>query len=283
MHCVSERVDCEVAEVTGRLPTLFLSHGAPTLALDSAVDGGSHGTLAVALAGFANSIPRPKAVLVVSAHWGTGMTMLTGATLPETLHDFSGFDPALLAIAYPARGSSELATQVHHLLGAAGIEAGIDLQRGFDHGAWVPLLHLYPGADVPVVQMSLQPAAVAGSQHAIGRALSSLPGEGVLVIGSGGITHDLRTAFSMAGSAVQAPWARAFADWADECLASGDTEALLDWRVRGPEAERNHPTAEHLLPLFLALGAAGESWIARRLYKGAIMGTIALDSWAFDS
>jgi len=266
-----------------RLPTLFVSHGAPTLALDHAGCRGSHGELATALAGFAQVTRPPKAVLIVSAHWGTSMTMLTGSAAPSTIHDFAGFDPSLSSTDYPARGSSALAVQVHGLLGAAGIEAGIDLGRGLDHGAWVPLLHLYPGADVPVVQMSLQPAAVPGCQHAIGRALSSLPDEGVLVIGSGGITHNLRAADTSGSDAAEAPWARAFADWIGTCLDARDTEALLDWRARGPDAERNHPTAEHLMPLFLALGAAGEAWTARRLYRGAIMGTIALDTWAFDS
>ncbi len=266
-----------------RLPTLFVSHGAPTLALDRADRLGSHGGLAAALAGFARAIRPPKGVLIVSAHWCTGMTMLTGAAAPATVHDFTGFDSALLSIGYPARGSLDLAGRVHGLLGTAGIEAGIDLEQGFDHGAWVPLLHLFPEAQVPVVQMSLQPAAVAGCQHAIGRALSSLPGEGVLVIGSGGLTHDLRAAFSMGSAAAQVPWSRAFADWIAACLESGDTEALLDWRARGPEADRNHPTSEHLLPLFLALGAAGESWSARRVYQGAVMGAISLDTWAFDS
>ncbi len=269
--------------MNGRLPTLFVSHGTPTLALDRAGEAPSHGGLAAALADIGREIRSPKAVLVVSAHWGTGMTMLTGAEAPTTVHAFSGFDPRLLSIAYPAPGSARLAGRVHELLAGAGIEAGIDLGQGFDHGTWVPLLHLFPRADVPVVQMSLQPSAVAGCQHAIGRALSSLPGEGVLVIGSGGLTHNLRAAFSMGVGAVEAPWARAFADWIGTSLVAGDTEALLDWRARGPEAELNHPTADHLLPLFIALGAAGESWSARRLFQGSIMGALALDCWAFDS
>jgi 4,5-DOPA dioxygenase extradiol len=269
--------------MNSRLPTLFLSHGTPALALDRTGGAASHGGLAAALVGFAGTIPVPEGVLLVSSHWPAGMTMLTGALAPATVHDFTGFDPALRSISYAARGAPDLAVRVHGLLAAAGIDAGIDLEHGLDHGAWVPLLHLFPDADVPVVQMSLQPAAVARCQHAIGRALSSLPGEGILVIGSGGITHNLRFACADDDGTGEAPWARAFADWVATRLDAADTEALLDWRGRAPEPDRNHPTAEHLLPLFLALGAAGERWTARRLYQGAIRGSVMLDSWAFDS
>jgi 4,5-DOPA dioxygenase extradiol len=284
-----------------RLPTLLVSHGAPTLALErtaevvdpSAAAGSApagapvdaaqpaHGGLALRLAELGQRLERPAAILVASAHWATAQPMLTGASSPSTVHDFGGFGDALQQLRYPAPGAPALARRACDLLAQAGIAAGIDPRRGLDHGAWVPLRHLYPRADVPVVQLSIQPGRDARHHYALGEALAPLADEGVLIIGSGGITHNLHEAFARRDRSGEMAWTRAFADWIDARLAARDPAALLDWQRRAPDALRNHPTDEHLLPLFVALGAAGSAARAERVHRGSLWGALALDCWQF--
>jgi 4,5-DOPA dioxygenase extradiol len=252
------------------LPTLFLSHGSPMHALEA-------GRAGEAWAGLARSLPRPRALLIASAHWETDLPMLTGAAKPDTIHDFFGFPEPLYAIRYPAPGAPELAARALELLKDAGFTASIDGSRGLDHGAWSPLLDMYPQADVPVVQLAVQTAFGARHHYLLGRALEALRAEDVLVIGSGHMTHNLRE-WRGAPNAPPARYAREFQDWVHARLEERDLEALLEYRSRAPHAA----TEEHFLPLYVALGAAGEHPAARRIYDAIESGVLAMDAYRFD-
>jgi 4,5-DOPA dioxygenase extradiol len=262
--------------MTMMLPSLFLSHGAPTLPLTDA-------PARTFLSGLGNLVPRPKAILVVSAHWETASPMVSAVERNETIHDFYGFPRQLYELTYPAPGQPSLAKEVADLLGAAGLSCGIDTARGLDHGAWVPLLLMYPSADIPVLQLSIQPHLGPAHHLVLGRALGRLRGEGVLIIGSGSLTHDL-SEFRGQGLDAPAPgWVSSFGDWFGEKLAARRTSDLLDYRRQAPFAAKNHPSEEHLLPLYAALGAAGEEWRADRLHASATYGILRMDVYAFDA
>lgn len=256
------------------LPALFVSHGAPTMALED-------GATPAFLRGLGRSLPRPRAVLCVSAHWEAPAPVLGAAPRPETIHDFYGFPAPLYALRYPAPGASDLAADAARLLGEAGIEAALDRARGLDHGAWVPLLLMYPDADVPVTQLSVQTGLGPAHQHALGRALAPLREAGVLVLASGGATHNLGDFGRYAPDAAPVAYAKGFADWLARAVESGDEAALLDYRARAPEAARNHPTEEHLLPLFAALGAGG-GVPGRVLHRDFRYGVLSLAAYAWD-
>jgi len=256
------------------LPSLFLSHGAPTLPL---TDTPARSFLSQ----FGGMLARPKAILVISAHWETSIPTINAVDGNDTIHDFGGFPRALYELQYPAPGSPAVAAGVSDLLRAAGIDSRIDRSRGLDHGAWVPLLLMYPQADIPVLQLSVQPHL--GPEHhlRLGRALAPLRQEGVLIIGSGSLTHDL-SEFRGHGPNDPAPgWVNAFADWFHSTLTTGRTEDLLDYRRQAPFAVKNHPSEEHLLPLYAALGAAGESAQAERLHASATYSILRMDVYAF--
>jgi 4,5-DOPA dioxygenase extradiol len=257
-----------------RLPTVFLSHGSPMHAIDPGVAGRAWEALG-------RDLPRPRAILMASAHWETSLPMLSGNPKPQTLHDFGGFPPELYALRYPAPGLPELATRAVALLKDAGVTAGVDGCRGLDHGAWVPLLHMYPAHDVPVVQVSLQPALGAAHHVAVGRALAPLAADGVLVVGSGHTTHNLRDWMAQRRRSEPLRYAQQFTGWVSETLATRDSDALVDWRARAPEAARAHPSDEHFLPLHVAWGAAGPAPRAQRIVEGFEAGALALDSWLF--
>ena len=254
------------------LPTLFVSHGSPMHALDA-------GPAGKAWAALAGALPKPRAVVVASAHWDTSVPMLTGATRLSTIHDFHGFPPPLYQIRYDAPGSPEIAQRVVALLKGAGMAAGIDGSRGLDHGAWVPLRFMYPDIDVPVVQLSVQTAR--GTEHhwQMGRALAPLADEGVLVIGSGHATHNLRD-WQPSGRAELAYAAR-FADWIAARIDAGDHRAVAEYRDTQPDGARAHPTEEHFMPLLFAWGAAQEDARADRFYQGIEGGALAMDAYAF--
>jgi 4,5-DOPA dioxygenase extradiol len=260
--------------VNDRMPTLFLSHGSPMYAIEP----GDAGRAWVELG---RTLPRPRAVLMVSAHWETAVPMLSGNARPETIHDFGGFPPELYRLAYPAPGAPELATSCVALLKAADIAAGVDGCRGLDHGAWVPLRWMYPDADVPVLQLSVQPGLGAAHHVQLGRALAPLTGDGVLIIGSGHATHNLRDWMANARRPEPLKYAQAFADWLAAALAAHDTDALVAWRERAPEALRAHPSDEHFLPLFVAYGAAGGAPRPERVVSGFLNGALAMDSYLF--
>ena len=256
------------------LPALFISHGSPMHALDPGAAG-------EAWAGLARSLPRPRAILIVSAHWETNVPMLTGNGKPETIHDFFGFPKPLYEIRYPAPGAPELAQRARALLQDAGFTAAVDGCRGLDHGAWSPLLHMYPKADIPVVQLSLQTELGPRHHYRLGRAVAPFADEGVLLVGSGHMTHNLRDWLRGARDVPPAPYAKEFQSWVDERIRAGDHEALIEYRSRAPHAVRSHPTDEHFLPLFFALGAAGEDARPARIYDAIESGVLAMDAYAF--
>ncbi|MCP1483621.1 4,5-DOPA dioxygenase extradiol [Pseudomonas chlororaphis] len=253
------------------LPSLFISHGSPMLALEPGASG-------PALARLAAELPRPKAIVVVSAHWESQDLRVSSNPRPQTWHDFGGFPAALFAMQYPAPGQPELAEQVAQLLRADGLPAQLDDQRPFDHGVWVPLSLMYPQADIPVVQVSLPSRMGPALQTQVGHALSSLRQQGVLLIGSGSITHNLRELDWHAGPESIEPWAKAFRDWMIEKLAANDEAALHDYRRQAPNAVRSHPSDEHLLPLYFARGAGGDFSIA---HQGFTMGALGMDIYRF--
>jgi len=256
------------------LPSLFLSHGAPTLPL---MDSPARTFLSEIGGAFA----RPKAVLVISAHWETAAPQINAVDRNDTIHDFFGFPRPLYELHYPAPGAPSLAAEVADLLRASGLSCTIDARRGLDHGAWVPLMLIYPQADIPVLQLSIQPHLGPRHHLLLGRALERLRGEGVLIVGSGSLTHDL-SEFRGQGPDDPAPdWVNGFADWVKDALDLGRTEDLLDYRRRAPFAVKNHPSEEHFLPLFAALGAAGASWRADQLHASSTYGVLRMDVYAF--
>jgi len=201
----------------------------------------------------------------------------------ETIHDFYGFPRALYDMKYPAPGAPALAAEIAGRLQAAGFACGTDRQRGLDHGAWVPLLLMYPQADIPVLQLSVQPHLGPLHHLRVGRALASLRQQGVLIIGSGSFTHDL-SEFRGHGPNDAAPdWVNSFADWFHAALTKNETSALVDYRRQAPYAVKNHPTEEHLLPLYAALGAAGDDARAERLHASATYSVLRMDVYAFRS
>lgn len=253
------------------LPSLFISHGSPMLALEPGASG-------PALARLAAELPRPRAILVVSAHWESTALHVTSAAQPETWHDFGGFPPQLYQVQYPAPGHPQFAAQIVQLLDAAGLPAQPDPARPFDHGAWVPLSLMYPAADIPLVQLSLPSRQGPELQTRIGRALAGLRQQGVLLIGSGSITHNLGELDWHADPEVIEPWAQDFRDWMVARLAEDDEAALHDYRQRAPAAARNHPSDEHLLPLFFARGAGGRFRVE---HSGFTLGALGMDIYSF--
>ncbi|HEU4371855.1 MAG TPA: class III extradiol ring-cleavage dioxygenase [Telluria sp.] len=257
-------------------PTIFVSHGSPMLALQDS-------PARRFLQELGQSLPRPKAIVVVSAHWETaGAPAVSLAAQPETIHDFGGFPQALFDIRYQPAGAPEVAERAAALFDAAGIPVGRSAQRGLDHGAWVPLSLMYPDADVPVMQISLVRGASPALHEKFGQALTQLRHEGVLVIGSGSLTHNL---YEFRGQAVDAPapqWVSEFERWMRERLENDDRAALLDYRAQAPSARENHPTEEHLLPLFVAMGAAGAGAKAQLLHSSFEHGVLAMDAYAFN-
>ena len=256
------------------LPTLYISHGSPMTALQP-------GPVRERLAELAAGLPRPRAIVIATAHWLTPQPEVGASAQPETVHDFFGFPAPLYEIRYPAPGAPALAEQVLRWLAQAGLQATADPSQGLDHGAWVPLRLLYPDADIPVVPLSIQPNRDPAHHLAVGRALAPLRDEGVLVIGSGSITHNLGDLRMGYGAEREAPYVRPFIAWVEERLAAGDIDALLDYRRQAPFAQRAHPTDEHLLPLFVALGAAGVQPTAQRIDAGIDHGILAMDIYRF--
>lgn len=256
-----------------RLPSLFVSHGAPTFALEP-------GQAGPRLAALGRALPRPQAVLIVSPHWMTPTPRASSAAQPQTIHDFGGFDPALYRIDYPAPGHPALAARAVEVLQAAGWPAQADPGRGLDHGAWVPMRHLFPQADVPVFQVSLPARLDAERAWAFGQALAPLADEGVLIVGSGSLTHNLAE-FRGQDDAAEEPYVREFAAWVHGAAASGDGARLRRTLTDAPHAPRAHPTAEHFWPLLVAAGAspALASW--HTVDGGVVHRVLSMDAVVF--
>lgn len=235
------------------------------------------------LAALASRLPRPRAIIVASAHWLTVDPEVGGASHPATVHDFGGFPQALYHMQYPAPGDPVLAERILALLQHAGLSARLQPRQGLDHGIWVPLQLLYPHADIPVVPLSIQALAGPAQSFAMGRALASLRQEQLLLLGSGSITHNLHDLRSGYSEDHEAPYVRPFIEWIEQALGRNDIDALLDYRRQAPQADRAHPTDEHLLPLYFAMGAAGDGQLgALRMDAGIDLGLLAMDIYQFD-
>ncbi len=257
------------------LPTLFLPHGAPTFALRPGAAGAAMSRIAAAL-------PRPRAIVMVSPHWETAQPLVGTGERLETIHDFYGFPPELYDILYPATGCPEAAREVTAALKDAGLPVAEAPEQGLDHGAWIPLRQMYPDADVPVVPLSLQSHLGVQGAYRLGQALAPLTSNGILVIGSGNITHNLgdyRVARMNSGQGLD--YVRQFPAWMDARLHSHDLDALLDYRQQAPDAVRAHPSDEHLQPLYVALGAAGKAPRVEHLHTGISDYVLAMDAYAF--
>ena len=252
------------------VPAIFVSHGSPTLPFDDVPARNF-------LRGLGDKLGTPKAVLVSSAHWDTATPALNAVARNGTIHDFYGFPKPLYELRYDAPGSPALAARAVSLLAAAGLNADIDVERGLDHGAWVPLMLMYPGADIPVLQLSVQSHGGAAHHIALGRALAPLREEGVLILGSGGFVHNLRMIDWNGGP--EPEWSRAFAAWTHEKLLARDEAALADYRRRAPMAAQAHPTEEHFMPLFVTYGAGGET--VERLHTSVTFGSLRMDAYGF--
>ncbi|MFC0213369.1 DODA-type extradiol aromatic ring-opening family dioxygenase [Paenibacillus chartarius] len=258
-----------------KMPTLFVAHGAPTLALEQT--GYTH-----MLKGLVGTLPaRPRAIVMFSAHWESAVQKIGSAARYETIHDFYGFPDELYRLRYPAPGDLALSMSVRELLEGEGIACEADDSRGLDHGAWAPLMLMVPEADIPVVAMSVHPGLAAEEQYRIGRALAPLRKEGVLIAGSGGIVHNLRRLDWNAGPGAAADWAARFDEWIGEQLETWHTEALFDYERRAPHARDAVPTPEHFVPLLLAMGAADEERTAKLLHREYQFGSLSLSCWRF--
>lgn len=254
------------------MPSLFISHGAPTFAIEPGLAGAQLRALGLALG-------KPKAVVVVSPHWMTPGVQITATDRPQTVHDFGGFPRALYDLQYPAPGSPELAVQIQQQFARQGVTAQLDLRRGLDHGAWVPLMHLFPDADVPVVQISMPFDTDAAKAFALGQALSPFAEDEVLIVGSGSLTHNLYEFRS--GEVEEASYAKEFSAWVRQAVENGDMTRLGQTIELAPHARRAHPTMEHFLPLLVAAGAASSQKPVTVLNGGIRHGVLAMESYVF--
>lgn len=262
---------------TDRVPALFVSHGSPMFAVEP-------GTTGPALAQWGAELrarfPGLRGVVVMSPHWMARTPLVMTGARPATWHDFGGFPPVLYGLQYPAPGSPALAQEVLQRLQRAGLPAQGDAERPFDHGAWVPLMHLFADASLPVVQVALPATAGPAEVLAMGAALGGLRDEGVLLVGSGSMTHNLSEFFG--GAREAEPYVTEFSRWIEAALERGDVPALLGYRTQAPHARRAHPSEDHFLPFFFALGAAGDDWTPRYLSREVMHGVLAMDSFILE-
>jgi 4,5-DOPA dioxygenase extradiol len=261
---------------------LFVSHGAPTLAIEATPAAAFLERLGQ---DYEQSFGRPRAILCVSAHWETTRPAASIAPRPVTIHDFHGFPAALDRMAYPAPGAPQVAHAAAACLAGAGMGCDLDPERGLDHGAWIPLRLMWPGADIPVLQMSIQTELGPDHHLRLGQALTPLRDQGVLILGSGGAVHNVPDAMQRrrSGSAAPPAWAAAFDDWLDAALAAGPLADLVEYRRLAPDAALAHPSEDHLLPLFVAAGAAQQDGehASQRLHAGFEYGSLSMAAWRF--
>lgn len=256
-------------------PVLFISHGSPAIALD-------RGEYGLALAAWASELPRPAALVVFSAHWEAAVPVrITSSERPRIVYDFGGFPEPLYQLQYACAGSPALAVEIAALLSGANIPATIDLVRGLDHGVWIPLRFLYPAANVPVVSVALPLPRTPRELIAIGAALAPLRERNVLLIGSGGIVHNLRRIVFDRIDAPVDEWAREFDNWVRDRLEDEDLDALADYRRTAPYAELAVPEPEHFDPLFAVLGARGKAERPKHVYEGFQYGNLSMRCTAF--
>ncbi|MDO9166934.1 MAG: class III extradiol ring-cleavage dioxygenase [Rhodoferax sp.] len=255
-----------------KAPVFFISHGAPTFALEP-------GLLGPQLRDLGRQLPGVKAVLVVSPHWQTRDVKVMTTPNPETIHDFGGFPSALYDLQYPAVGQPQYASEAGRLLTEAGWTVGIDERRGLDHGAWVPLMHLLPGAGIPVFQVSMPHDLDTASALQLGRALAPLRDSGVMIVASGSMTHNLYE-YQQSG-AEEEDYAIEFTHWVRQAVTGHDVERMVDYRRLAPHAQRAHPTDEHFLPLLVALGARGDLDPLQVIAGGITNGVLSMESYVW--
>ncbi len=257
-----------------QIPVLFISHGAPDLPLRPSATRDF-------LMRLGQQLEKPTAILVISAHWNTTDPIVSAAAQPETIHDFSGFQSALYRLNYPAPGAPLLAQQIDRLLMESGFVSEVVTNRGLDHGAWEPLMLMYPDADIPVTQLSIQPRQDPAYHLRLGQAIAPLRSTGVLILASGTATHNLREIGGRDDEAIPPAWVSEFANWLNHTVIAGDRTALIDYQRLAPYAQRNHPTPEHLLPLFVAIGASGEDSKATQLQSSYSYGVLSMAAFSF--
>ena len=258
-----------------RMPSLFVSHGSPMTAIQPSPAQDF-------FRAYARELPRPRAILIATAHFESDAPLLSADARPEMIYDFGGFPQPLFEIVYPAPGAPELAMRATQLLRETGYRAHAVISRGFDHGTWVPLCLMYPDADIPVVQLSVQPELGSAHHVALGQALAPLRDEGVLIIGSGSLTHNLWE-LARSGRNFSAPvrdWVRDFTDWIADRVESGNLDDIANYRERAPFARENHPRDEHFLPLPFAMGA-GVGAKGKRVHASYEYGLLAMDAYLF--
>lgn len=257
------------------LPSVFVSHGSPDLVLHDCP-----------ARRFLQALPatldrEPTAIVTISAHWGTSRPAVSTASEMMALHDFYGFSRELDRLEYRASGSPDLADRVRTLLAAARIESHAAERSQLDHGTWEPLLMMYPDGRIPVVQLSVQPRASLEHHVRVGEAIAPLRQEGVLILASGSATHNLGTFGAYALDALPPDWVREFDAWLADAIAQNDIQALLNYRQLAPHARKNHPSEEHLLPLFVALGAGGLQLAGRQIHSSFTYGAFSMAAYAF--
>ena len=257
------------------IPSLFVSHGAPNLLIQDV-------PAREFLEGFAENLGEPKAIVSISSHFETAKPTVGGGAFPPTLHDFGGFEPELYKVYYRASGEPELAKKIAGMLTDNEFDAVVDRARGLDHGTWVPLTLVYPEAKVPVVTLSVCPDQGPDFHYKMGETLSSLRDEGILIMGSGSATHNLEEFFNGNYAPQSSPpsWVGEFGDWLNEHASKGAVDDLLNYRSVAPFAKENHPTEEHLLPFFVALGAA-KGGPGERVHSSYTYGVMSMDTYLF--
>lgn len=259
-------------------PAIFVGHGSPMIMFEQS-------PAREFLSSLSTVVEKPDAIVMISAHHDMPGTVVTSVEQPMTIHDFGGFPDPLYKLHYPAKGNPALAEEIAELLNAEGFPTAIDPTRGLDHGAWVPLMLAWPDADIPVVQLSISSQHAPDWHYRVGQALAPLRERNILIIGSGSLTHNLRAVFveRRGHDAEITEWAAEFADWMKERFDAGDTEAILNAVDIAPHGRQNHPTMDHILPLFAAMGAGGDGAKAERLHHSFTYGVLSMDAYAFAS
>jgi len=257
------------------MPTVFVSHGAPTLSLE-------HVPARQFLVDLGSRYRSVREVLCISAHWNTVRPSVNPGKIHETIHDFYGFPPELYRIVYPAPGSPDLAGRVVDLLKSAGFLCDLDPTRGLDHGAWVPLRLMFPKAEVPIVQLSIQQSLDPVAHVALGEAIREVRETGVLVLGSGGAVHPLGNPHASLGpGAPTDDWAKEFNAWLTRAVTSGDRKTLVNYRTIAPYAREAHPYPDHYMPLLAVFGAAGPGARGTVLHQSWDLGDLGMGAFEF--
>jgi 4,5-DOPA dioxygenase extradiol len=253
-------------------PSLFVAHGAPDLILSDI-------PARQFLQETGRRLPEPRGIVVISAHWLTADLQMTAPVALETIHDYSGWPSELYNIEYRASGADWLNERLAGALDKAGYTVRIESRMGLDHGAWVPLSLLYPRADLPIIQLSLMRSASPEQHFRIGQALDDLRQEGVLILGSGGLVHNLR--LLMPEGSPPEEWALSFDNWLFGRLASRELQELFSFASKAEHARLAHPTDEHLMPLFVSLGAGWSGGYSQRIHHSFSYGNLSMTSYAF--